>query len=277
MSNKRADSAPRREIKMYDPNQVVIIGIDTKDGVTHWGYDEDSNKTPLVEADVLFTFANGVLQNVLARRDGDKVVVVAGRGRTRMLREANKRRIAEGLPPWHLPVQIVMGDAKKMLVLKHGENSHRREQSPMARARQAYELAQQFPEEEAATIMGLGVVQFRNLQKLLNASPEVARAVAQGALGQTAAIELTVLPEVEQTARLAEVLASSGGGKPTQRDVRAKINEATGKAPPETPSARVKKVIAILEKLEEDATKDDLWSVIRKIRAAVKPSGGRGA
>ena len=271
-NSKRADSAPRQEVKMYDPDEVVIIGVDTDDGPSHWGYDEESNKNPLLEADVLFTCENGIIQNVLARRDGDKVVIVAGRGRTRQLREANKRRKAEGLPMWYLPVRIVKGDSRKMLVLKHGENSHRREQSPFARAQQAYELAQQFPEDQAATILGLGLVQFRSVLKLLDVGPAVKKAVMQGDLMPTAAIELAALSEVEQTTQLAAIMATAaaGGGKPTTRDVKAKVREVSGKAPLETPTTRIKKVTGILDKLEDGSTKDDLWTAIKKIRQALK-------
>jgi ParB-like chromosome segregation protein Spo0J len=270
--NNRADSAPRQEVKMYDPNEVVIVGIDTDDGHSHWGYDEDSNKTALLEADVLFTYENGIIQNVLGRRDGDKVVIVAGRGRTRQLREANKRRVDDGLPAWYLPVRIVKGDSRKMLVLKHGENSHRREQSPFVRAQQAYELSQQFPEDQAATIVGLGVAQFRALLKLLDVGAPVKKAVLQGDLTQTAAIELAALPEAEQTTQLASIMATAAvnGSKPTIRDVKAKVREANGKAPLETPATRIKKVVGILDKLEDGATKDDLWSAIKKIRQALK-------
>lgn len=270
--NKRADNAPRQEVKMYDPNEVVIVGIDTDDGPSHWGHDEESNKAALLEADVRFTYENGVIQNVLGRRDGDKVVIVAGRGRTRQLREANKRRVADGLPPWFLPVRIVKGDARRMLVLKHGENSHRREQSPFVRAQQAYELSQQFPEEEAATIMGLGLKQFRDILKLLDLGSAVKKAVMQGELKPTAAIELATLSEADQATQLASVMASAAatGTKPTTRDVKAKIREATGKAPLETPSTRVKKIATILDKLDDGATKDDLWGVIKKIRQALK-------
>jgi len=269
--SKRADSAPRQEVKMYDPNEAVIIGLDTDDGPSHWGYDEESNKNPVLEADVQFTYENGVIQNVLARRDGDKIVIVAGRGRTRQLREANKHRIANGLPVWYLPVRIVKGDARKMLVLKHGENSHRREQSPFARAQQAYELAQQFPEDQAATILGLGLVQFRSVLKLLDVGPAVKKAVMQGDLMPTAAIELAALSEAEQTTQLAAIMATAtvNGSKPTTRDVKAKVREANGKAPLETPATRIKKVTGILDKLEDDATKDDLWGAIKKIRQAL--------
>lgn len=270
--NKRADAAPRQEVKGYDPNEVIIIGIDTDDGPSHWGYDEESNKNPLLEADVVFTFENGIIQNVLGRRDGDKVVIVAGRGRTRQLREANKRRVAAGLPPWFLPVKIVKGDARKMLVLKHGENSHRREQSPFVRAQNAYELSQQFPEDQAATIMGLGLVQFRSILKLLDLGPAVKKAVMEDRLKPTAAIEFAALSEAEQTTKLEEVLSTAAvnGSKPTTRDVKAKVREANGKAPLETPASRIKKVSGILDKLEDGSTKDDLWGAIKKIRQALK-------
>ena len=227
MSNNRADDAPRKEVKMYDPNVVVIIGLDTDDGPSHPLFDGESNETPVLEADVLFTYEHGVLQPVSCKRDGDKLLVVYGRGRTRQLREANKRRIANGLQPWFLPVQIVKGDAVKMLALKHGENSHRRELNPMARARAAYELSQQMPEEKAAVIMGLRVQQFRNVIKLLDLAPAVAKAVTKGELSASAATELTSLSEVDQIAKLAEL--ASTGSKPTIRDVKAKVSEANGK------------------------------------------------
>jgi ParB-like chromosome segregation protein Spo0J len=270
--NKRADAAPRQEVKGYDPNEVVIIGHDTDDGHSHWGYDEESNKTPLLEADVLFTYENGVIQNVLGRRDGKRIIIVAGRGRTRQLREANKRRVADGLSPWFLPVKIVMGDARKMLVLKHGENSHRREQSPFMRAQQAYELSQQFPEDQAATIMGLGLKQFRDVLKLLALGPEAKKAVLAGDLKPTGAIVLAELSEADQATQLASIMSNAAvnGSKPTTRDVKAKVREANGKAPLETPAGRIKKVSGILEKLEEGATKDDLWGAIKKIRQALK-------
>jgi ParB-like chromosome segregation protein Spo0J len=270
--NKRADAAPRQEVKGYNPDDVIIIGIDTDDGPSHWGYDEESNKNPLLEADVQFTYEHGVIQNVLGRRDGKRIIIVAGRGRTRQLREANKRRVADGLPPWFLPVKIVMGDSRKMLVLKHGENSHRREQSPFVRAQQAYELSQQFPAEQAATIMGLGLPQFKSILKLLEVGPAVKKAVMTGELKPTAAIELAALSEVDQETQLASILSTAAvtGEKPTTRDVKAKVREANGKAPLETPATRIKKVIGVLDKLDDSATKDDLWGVIKKIRQALK-------
>ena len=90
-------------------------------------------------------------------------------------------------------MQIVQGDTVKMLALKHGENSHRREQNPMARARAAYDLAQQMPEEKAAVVMGLGLAQFRNVIKLLDLAPAVAKEVTKGTISASAATPLTSL------------------------------------------------------------------------------------
>ena len=264
MSSNRADDAPRKEVKMYDPNAVVIIGLDTNDGPSHTLFDGESNETPLVEADVQFTYEHGVIQPVSCKRDGKRLLVVFGRGRTRQLREANKRRAANGLTPWFLPVQIVLGDAVKMLALKHGENSHRRDQNPLARARAAYDLAQQMPEEKAAVILGLGLAQFRNVIKLLDLAPAVAQAVTRGEMSPSAAVKLTGLSEAEQTAKLAEL--STGGAKPTIRDVEAKVREANGKAPVESPAQRMKRALEQITKLDDGATKDELWSTLRKIQ-----------
>jgi ParB-like chromosome segregation protein Spo0J len=256
---------------MYDPaKDVVIIGIDTPADPTHFGYDAESNQTPLLEASVLFTVTHGIIQPLLGRRDGEKVVIVAGRGRTRLLREANARRVADGLVPWLLPVRIVRGDDAQMRILKHGENSHRREQNPMARARHAYELSQLMPEAEAASTMGLGLPQFKAVMKFLDLAPEVQKGVQKGDLKPTAALELAALSEADQTAKLAEIMASSNGKRITQREVKAKLHAANGQEPAKTPSTRIKKVVSILDKLDDGATKDDLWETIKKIRNTLK-------
>jgi ParB family transcriptional regulator, chromosome partitioning protein len=274
MSSNRADDAPRKEVKMYDPDVVVIIGYDTKDGPSHPQFDAESNAAPVVEADVLFTYEHGIIQPISGKRDGKRVLVVAGRGRTRQLREANKRRIKDGLKPWFLPVQIVLGDAAKMLAIKHGENSHRRELNPLARARDAYDLLQQMPEGKAAVVMGLGLNQFRNTLKLLSLAPAVAKVVMTGGLSATAATEMSELSEEEQTAKLAELLegaVSNGGAKPTVRDVKAKVREANGKTPLLSPAQRVSRALEQITKLDDAATKDELWSAIRKVRSLLAP------
>ena len=284
MSSNRADDAPRKEVKMYDPTVAVIIGYDTDDGPSHPLFDGASNMTPLNEADIMFTYDHGILQPISCRRDGDRLLVVFGRGRTRLLREANIRRIRDGLAPWFLPVQIVKGDETKMRILKIGENNHRRVIDPMQRARDAYELSQQMPEEKAATSMGLGVPQFRNILKLLDVAPAVADAVTRGELSATAATELSTLSESDQVAQLAALTSTvvegdgadavngSNGKKPSTRDVRARVREAQGKTAIETPAQKIKHALDALDKLDDSATKDELWAAIRKVRRVLTPT-----
>lgn len=271
--NGRADDAPRKEVKMYDPSEVIIIGFDTDDGPSHPLYDGESNAAPVLETDVVFTYEHGVIQPVSAKRDGDKVLIVCGRGRTRQLREANKRRIADGLEPWLLPVQVVKGDTIKMLAIKHGENSHRRDQNPLARARACYELSQQMPEEKAANVMGLGLRQFRDTIKLLDLAPAVAKAITKGDLSASAGMEMAELSEADQVVKLAEL--STSGAKPTIRDVKAKVREAQGKAPIVTSAQRIERALDVITKLDDGATKDVLWATLRKIKSMLatdKPS-----
>jgi len=267
--NGRADSAPRKEIKMYDPKVLVIIGYDTDDGPSHPLCDKESNDAKLVEADVKFTMKHGVIQPISCKRDGDRLLVVFGRGRTRLLREANERLMADGGKPWLMPVQIVLGDETKMLALKHGENSHRREINPMARAREALELSQKMPEQEAADTLGLGLHQFRNVLKLNNLGPVATKALLKGEIKETGAVHMAGLSEADQETKIAELLAeaaTNGGKKPTVRDVQAKVREAAGKAPIETPAQRIKRSLDQIAKLDDSSTKDELWAVIKKVQ-----------
>ncbi len=266
--SKRADNAPRSEVKWYPPEEVMIVGIDTDDGPSHDLFDSESNNAPVIEADVLFTMEHGIIQATLAKRDGKRLLQVAGRGRNRQLRAANPRLIAEGKHPKLLPVVIVQGDARKLRALRHGENSHRREINPMARAREASELLQSMPESQAAVTLGLGVQQFRNVLRLLDLSPAAAKAVTAGKLSATAATKIAELSSSDQEARLGELLVN--GTKPTVRDVQAKVREVNGKAPIVTPAMRIKKAIAAIDELDDGSTKDDLWSAIRKIRKALE-------
>lgn len=267
--SKRADDAPRTEVKWYKPEDVLIVGIDTDDGPSHDLFDAESNDAPVIESDVLFTMEHGIIQTTLAKRDGKRLLQVAGRGRNRQLRAANPRLVAEGKLPKLLPVQIVQGDSRKMRALRHGENSHRREINPMARAREASELLQSMPEDQAAIVLGLGVSQFRNVLKLLDLAPKTAKAVTAGKLSATAATNLAELSEADQETKLGELLAN--GHAPTVRDVKAKVREANGKAPIATPGDRIKKALAAIDGLDDGATKDDLWRTIRKIRTALTP------
>jgi hypothetical protein len=265
--SKHGKSAGRADLPKYDPNDVVIIGLDTDDGPQHYLCDEESNKAPLNESSVLFTMVHGVLQPPVGERDGEKVVIVAGRGRTRLLREANARLVKEGNQPWSMPVIIKRGDEATMISIRAGENLHRRTISPMWRARQAQDLLDKGKSKpEVAATIGVDTGQLDNVLKLLSLAPSVGKAVVKGDLSATAAVQLADMPRDEQETQLKELLAN---GKPTVKDTINKVRKAKGQDAVETPKDRINKAIAVLDKLEDDATKDDLWSAVKRIRKAL--------
>lgn len=271
--SKHAKSAGRTDLPLFDAvKDVTIIGIDVE--VTPENRhlcDEESNATPVVEHEILFAMVHGVLQPVIGQRDGDTIVIVAGRGRVRKLRAANERLLKEGSEPWKLPVIIKRGDEATMVAIATAENLHRRKISPIWRAHQANLLLEKGKSkaEVASLIDGVTEAQLENILLLLQLSTKVARAVTSGAFSATAAAVLADLPKAEQDAKLDELI-SSGEIKATVKETINKVRAASGKAPVETPKDRIAKAIAALDKLDDGATKDDLWSTVKKVRSALE-------
>lgn len=256
----------RIDVGRYKPEDVTIIGIDTSDTI-HPLLDKESNATPVSEVDVKFTMRVGIIMPVGCKRDGDRLVVIYGRGRVRQLREANKRLTADGKDPWPLPAQVWRGDEAKLLALMHGENSHRRVINPMARAREALLLSEKMLPDDAAVILGVSLSQFKNILALNDLAAPVIKEVVKGTVSPTAAIQFVGMSEDDQATKLAELLSS--GEKPTVERAARKAREASGKEEKLTPKGRLVMISAALDKLEESATKDDLWRVINKIKKAV--------
>lgn len=269
--SKRGKSSGRSDLLLFDPiKDVVIIGLDTEDGPEHHLCDAESNATPVLENEVLFAMVHGVLQPVIGQRDGDKVIIVAGRGRVRKLRAANERLVKEGSEPWRLPIIVKRGDEATMVALATAENLHRREISPLWRAHQANLLLEKGQSrDDVATVIGVLPKQLDNVLKLLQLSSKVSRAVTGGSFSATAAAQLADLPKAEQDAKLDELLAD-GSVKPTVRATINKVREGAGKDATETPKDRISKAIAALDKLDDSATKDDLWLAIKRVRSALE-------
>jgi len=282
-SSNRADDAPRREVKMYNPDDVVIIGFDTDDGPKTKHFDQESNDTPLSEATVIFTMEFGILQAIGCERDGDRLIAVYGRGRTRTLREANKRLRKEGRDPWLLPVSIVRGDESRLLSMKIGENAHRREINPMARARLALELSEKMTPDQAAVRMNLSLNQFNNILKLNDLSSAAVKELIKGNVSETALATtgFSDLSEADQIKLLPEILGpadepadETGATKqskkkkkgPTVQAVRAKVQAAKGKTVTKSPAERAKIALDVIAAIDDNATKDELWSAIHKLR-----------
>jgi ParB family chromosome partitioning protein len=103
---KQALQGKRKDTFLIDPTELVIIGLDTKDGPEHPLYDRRILK-PVPEACVANVEMEGVIKTVDVVKVDGVPLVTDGRQRVRWAREANKRRAAMSLPPILVPVSVV--------------------------------------------------------------------------------------------------------------------------------------------------------------------------
>lgn len=244
----RLAGATKGDVFFILPEDLVIIT--EKD---HPLFDERA----LLEPDEKFIrniAMKGVFQNVVVRRNGETVEVVAGRQRVKAAREANKRFIAEGKEPMRVPCVIKRGDDADLFGITLSENEHRRDDGMLTKAKKLQRfLAMGRTEDEAAVIFGVTTQSIKIWSKLLDLHPKVQTAVEKGSISASAAAQLHSLSRDEQVEKLAEL--ESAGTKNTVEKVRA---VASGKDPVKRPSRKT-----LIEAIESDQTPHDVRDVLK--------------
>lgn len=248
---KKTLDAPRLNAFALDPNQCVIVGLDTDDGPEHPLYDEDRLKEleELDEAMVRNIQAHGVIQPITVRKNGDRPEVVAGRRRVVHAREAARRQAEAGEETVRIPATVKRGDDGHVLGLSRSENAIRRGDTALSKAKQTARLLDfGKTEEDAAVYFGVTVQTINAWLKLLDTAPEVQKAVQAGKLGATAAAKLSSLSRAEQKAKLAEMQAE---GKPTTQKATVAAKQARGKTATSAPKkSDLKKVIKYADEID---------------------------
>lgn len=204
------------------PENLTIVGLDTKDGPDHLLYDKRV-LLPLDEGLVLNIMKFGVLVAVLVRKNGPLTEVVDGRQRVRATREANRRLVEAGMEPHAVPCFVKRSEDIMGVMLS---TFLRTNDAPMAQAQkiQRY-LDTGKSEAEAAVVYGTDCKSVKKWLQLLDLAPKVKAAVSHREISATAALELRDLTHVEQEVKLADLIAN-GGNKAgvelqRQRKVRA--------------------------------------------------------
>lgn len=224
--------AQRGTFFIFDPDDLVIIGYDTKHKKgEHPLYDERHARPhplPIPEGMVENIIEMGVLQPIQVRKethDSNKVVAVVknGRFRLRAAREANKILMSKGLDPVQIRAIVVKGEDDWMVAAALAANSFTTEESPITRAQkiQRY-LAYGHSEEEAGRKCGLSVSAVKQSQRLLELDPNVIKAVESGQITPTAADQLHRLSREAQVKEL-EVIVAAGGRESTVRAVTDRV------------------------------------------------------
>lgn len=244
MSGKQLFDVPTSKVFLFDPDELVIIGLDTphKRG-EHALYDERI-ELPLDPADVQNVIYYGVKLPVVAVKQGDKPVIVDGRQRVRWAREANRHLRArakergEEIALLKIKVMFQSGSDGDLLGVLVSLNEIREADTPLVRAEKALRLIQDYNKSEAEVAMtfGVGVPALKNWMYLATAVDEVKAAVAREDITPAHGMKIGRAAPEEQRKILAQLLeAKAKGTAPTLQIVTA-VTKATRAPAPKDPT-----------------------------------------
>ena len=219
----------RANVFQFDPNDLIIIGLDTKDGPEHELWDERI-KLPLEESMVQNIMALGVKETVTVRRGPKGYEVVNGRRRVLHSREANKRLKKQGEPLVKVPALVETGDENHMEKLTISLNEIRKDDDTLTKAEKCIRLLQRNGRDykEAALVFGVSVAAIKQWEKIAELTPKVKKAVAAGEISASAAAELHGLGKEGQVAQLEKLLsAAKATGK--KKTTTAKARKMAGR------------------------------------------------
>lgn len=276
MGAQAFDAARSQVFHLDAVGQIVIIGLDTKDGPEHVLWDDRINLPLDLDLVENILFLRKVLENVVVRKNGDMAEVVYGRQRVRAVREVNERLLAMGCKKADLikvPCVIERATDADLIRRMYSENAQRREDSPMARARHI----QRFMEfgnspEDASKVFKLEPATIKQKVTLLDLDKSVQKLVDTNALSETAALELTSLSHAEQKAQANALIES---GQATVAHVKHAVRKARARSRGESadsivmaPSKRaIRRAIEANESLPKGEQLDPEF--IRGLRVAI--------
>ena len=194
-----------REIDYLEPNKLIIVGLDTDDGVEHPLYDERISlalSEPLVRNILVY----GIQQPVIVRQEAGKHFVVDGRQRVRAAREAYRRQGDAGEHQILVPVRIVKADDSRVAGIMVSTNEIRQEDEVLAKALKATRLMDMLGDEnEVAIAFGRSVQTIKHWLKLVEAIPEIHDAIRAGKITASVGVELAYYVREQQAEMLERV------------------------------------------------------------------------
>lgn len=223
------DKGLKRDLTMLLPEDITIETDPNKP------YYDPRHNLPLDQAMVTSIREVGVLKSIGILSGSEGNLCMYGRQTVKHTAEANRLNAAEGLPPIRIPCVFKRADERtgfKMLVI---ENLHRQAPDPMWIADNIAKFEQTYgaTDDEIITTFKLdNKSQLKAYRALINTAASVQKAVSDGRVKLSVAVELAKLETAqEQTTALKEMMES--GAKPT---VRAAKETRTGKKSAKLPS-----------------------------------------
>jgi ParB family chromosome partitioning protein len=213
MASGKAIDAPRGASTFkLDPDEVIIVGLDTDDGPEHPRYDERIH-LPLKEETVLNFMSIGVHTPIVVCKAEHGVEVDDGRRRVMHAREANKRLRAMGEEPLVLLALPKRGDDAFHQTLGVVLNEHREDDGILGKITKAKRLYDRLGGDQdalhkVADAFGVSSNAVKGWLKIDELPAAVKNAVKSGVLSAHAASQLHGLDKAERDAKLEELKAS---------------------------------------------------------------------
>jgi ParB family chromosome partitioning protein len=220
LTDEQLKALVKQGAKAFDPFELTII-----DDPAHPLYDVRIKRVPPTEAFIQDIMDLGVHTPVVVHREGNLLVVAAGRRRVMAAREVNRRRAAVDLPPIRVPVALRRGDDKDALDVSISENEHRAGDDLATKAAKAAQMVSMHGADAAAYAhtgkrFGVTATTIRNWVALLQLPAPIRDAVFKGELAMTDGLEIGKLPADEQAAAAEQVKRDNPvlpGGKRRRR------------------------------------------------------------
>lgn len=269
-------------IEHVSPYDVIIIGLDTKDGEDHPLYD-DRIHIPLDQDRVMGYATYGIIEPITVKTSSDrKPVVIDGRQRVRYARlvwdlQAKKNPPVPVEKRITVPIMAIRGVATDAQLWGKSRQANIHDTSGgMMKAR---EVAKQLrlnggDVQACARDFGKSEQWVRDMEGVATKlAPEVAAKLVAKELTMTAAIELIGLSAAEQKQLLKEL--DDEGKEKNVQNVKAKKAAKQGKqgASPKDKLDRIETACRKLAGNLASATKDDLLKVLDY---CAKQAGGKG-
>ena len=258
----QAFDAKRTSAFLFNPDSLVIIGLDTDDGPEHHLYDERIKaKIPASMVDNIA--AVGIIETISVTKVGNQGIVVDGRRRVMAARLANKKLAERGEELVLVPALLKKGSEAGLMGVLISGNEHRLDDDSITRAEKAQRLKDRGRNNvQIGLYFGVSGTAIGNWLRVLDCISIVKNAVQAGKISMSAAIELADLSPEEQKVALEKMLES---GNTTVSDARGQAGGGGGgggsAAPKKTLARKVVENERAAKVLGDGFLKGVLWAI----------------
>lgn len=218
--SKTAIEASRGTHFLVDPEKLFLVR-DEK----HALYDPRVERG-ISDEMVASILSRGVIEPIIARKNGEKIEVIDGRQRTLNAIEANKRLRAQGAPTISVPVILRKDDDADAAEISVTLNEIRKGDDIITKAEKAKRLSDMGKSDgDIARAFGVSSVSVKTWLRVLDLAPAVRAAIRKGEITASDAVKELADLERDEQIKLLEKLKNSGstlrGKKTTAGDGEA--------------------------------------------------------